>query len=74
MTFTIEHVFAESVVTVLDDTGQLEDIEWILDEKGVFVRQWNQEYERYEVVEMSNQQLREALTALGLPEGTCYAD
>jgi hypothetical protein len=74
MTFTIEHVFKASVVTVLDDEGQLEDIEWILDENGVFVRQWNDELERYEVVEMSNQQLREALTALGLPEGTYYAD
>jgi hypothetical protein len=73
MTFTIEHVFKESVVTVLDDTGQLEDIEWILDENSVFVRQWNNELERYEVVEMSNQQLREALTALGLPEGTYAA-
>jgi hypothetical protein len=74
MTFTIEHVFKESVVTVLDDTGQLEDIEWILDENSVFVRQWSNEFERYEVVEMSNQQLREALTALGLPEGTYVED
>jgi hypothetical protein len=73
MTFTVEHVFSESVVTVLDDSGRLEDVEWLLDEQGVFVRQWNEEYERYEVIEMTNQQLREALTALGLPEGTYTA-
>jgi hypothetical protein len=73
VTFTVEHVFAESIVTVLDNSGRLEDVEWLLDEQGVFVRQWNEEYERYEVVEMTNQQLREALTALGLPEGTYTA-
>jgi hypothetical protein len=73
VTFTVEHVFAESIVTVLDDTGRLEDVEWLLDEQGVFVRQWNEEYERYEVVEMTNKQLQEALTALGLPEGTYTA-
>jgi hypothetical protein len=73
MTFTVEHVFAESIVTVLDDSGRLEDVEWLLDEQGVFVRQWNEEHDRYEVVEMTNKQLQEALTALGLPEGTYTA-
>lgn len=69
MSFTVEHVFKESLVTVLDDTGQLEDIEWIFDDEGVFVRQWNNDLDRYEVIEMSNKQLSEALTALGQPEG-----
>jgi len=74
MTFTIEHVFKESVITVLDDTGQLEDVEVILDEDGLFIRQWNNELDRYEVIEFNNQQFKELVTALGLPEGTYVAN
>jgi len=73
MTFTVEHVFKESIVTVLDDTGRLEDVEWIFDEEGLFVRQWNNETESYDLIEMTNDQFRELLTALGLPEGTYTA-
>jgi len=74
MTFTVEHVFKESIVTVLDDTGRLEDVEWIFDEEGLFVRQWNNETESYDLIEMTNDQFRELLTALGLPEGTYTAE
>jgi len=73
MTFTVEHVFKESIVTVLDDTGRLEDVEWMFDEEGLFVRQWNNETESYDLIEMTNDQFRELLTALGLPEGTYTA-
>jgi hypothetical protein len=73
MTFTVEHVFKESIVTVLDDTGRLEDVEWMFDEEGLFVRQWNNETENYDLIEMTNDQFRELLTALGLPEGTYTA-
>ena len=73
MTFTVEHVFKESIVTVLDDTDRLEDVEWIFDEEGLFVRQWNNETESYDLIEMTNDQFRELLTALGLPEGTYTA-
>jgi hypothetical protein len=74
MTFTTETLFKETLVTVLDDNGQLEDIEWIFHEDGLFVRQWNNELERYEVVEMNHKQFQEALAALGLPEGTYVAN
>jgi len=74
MTFTIEHVFKESIVTVLDDTGKLEDIEVILDEDGLFIRQWNNELDRYELIEFNNHQFKELVTALGLPEGTYVAN
>jgi len=74
MTFTIEHVFKESIVTVLDDTGKLEDIEVILDEDGLFIRQWSNELDRYELIEFNNQQFKELVTALGLPEGTYVAN
>jgi hypothetical protein len=73
MTFTIEHVFKESIITVLDDGGQLEDVEVLLDEDSVFIRQFNNELDRYELIELTHQQLSELTTALGLPEGTYVA-
>lgn len=69
MSFTVEHQFRETVVTLLDQSGQLEDVEVLLDSEGVFVRQWNEDLDRYEVVEFTNNQFKELLTALGLPEG-----
>jgi hypothetical protein len=69
LSFTVEHQFRETVVTLLDQSGQLEDVEVLLDSEGVFVRQWNEDLDRYEVVEFTNNQFKELLTALGLPEG-----
>ncbi len=69
MSFTVEHQFRETVVTLLDQSGQLEDVEVLLDSEGLFIRQWNEDLDRYEVVEFTNNQFKELLTALGLPEG-----
>jgi hypothetical protein len=69
LSFTVEHQFRETVVTLLDQSGQLEDVEVLLDSEGLFIRQWNEDLDRYEVVEFTNNQFKELLTALGLPEG-----
>jgi len=40
----------------------------------LFIRQWNNELDRYELIEFNNQQFKELVTALGLPEGTYVAN
>ena len=71
--FTIEHEFESTVITTLDQEGEHEDVEIHLDAEGVFIRQWSEELQSFELIELSTQQLEDIITAVDLPEGAYYA-
>jgi len=67
--FTVEHDFADTIITVLDDTGHLEDLEVMFDEYTVFFRQWDEVTGAFHVIEITTKQFKELQAALSLPEG-----
>jgi len=67
--FTIEHEFDHTVITVLDDTGDHEDLEVQFDEHTVFLRQWDEVLGLFHVIEVSLTQFEELIAALNKPEG-----
>lgn len=69
--FTIEHDHDATIITTLDDNGAHEDIQVLLDEETVCIRQFDDEQNTHDLVIMSLKQFDEILMALGLPEG-CY--
>jgi len=71
--FTVEFESDATVITTLDQAGKLNDVEVILDEDSIFFRQWSDDMESYDLVEMSEQQLRDIIAALSKPAGAYYA-
>jgi len=68
--FTVEFEHDSSVIRSLDETGELYDIEMILDDDGlVFMRQWDDSMEKYEMIVMTYQQLLDLVISLKQTEG-----
>ncbi len=68
--FTVEFESDASVIRSLDETGELDDIEMILDDDGfVFIRQWDDSLEKYEMLVMTYQQLLDLIVSLKQTEG-----
>ena len=72
--FTVEFESDSSVIRSLDETGELDDIEMILDDDGlVFIRQWDDSLEKYEMIVMTYQQLLDLIVSLKQTEGIFLA-
>mgnify|MGYP000259184036 CR=1 FL=1 len=68
--FTVEFEHDSSVIRSLDETGELYDIEMILDDDGlVFMRQWDDSMEKYKMIVMTYQQLLDLVISLKQTEG-----
>lgn len=67
--FTNEFEFDETIITVLDDRGVYEDVQIYLDENEVYVRQWNERKQVYDLIVMSPKMFFEIIEAMKCPEG-----
>ena len=70
--FTIEHVDNYTVVTTLDQSGKYNDVEVILDEEDVVIRQYNDALSCYELINLSHQQFKDIYASLRKAEGAYY--
>lgn len=68
--FTVEHLFDSTVVVCLDKTGQMEDVEFIFDEFGVWVRQFDDTQNEFDLVFIQQNQWESLMLALNLPAGS----
>lgn len=68
--FTIETDFDETLITIMDDTAELEDVGVILYEDYVHFRQWNEKLNKYEVVTLTPEMYWKLMKAWKLPDGT----
>jgi len=71
--FTVDFVDDATEIRTLDQAGEHEDVEVIMDAESVFFRQWNEDMGYFDLIEMSDQQLKDILAALGSTEGAYYA-
>jgi hypothetical protein len=62
--FTVDQIDSSTVVTSLDSKGYYEDIEVILDPTEVIIRQWDEDWQEYNVIFLSHQQLNDIKTAM----------
>jgi hypothetical protein len=68
--FTVEFERDASVITVLDETGQYDDVEVIIGEDSeVFIRQFDDENNSYDMIIMTYAQLIDILASLNSTEG-----
>lgn len=68
--FTVEHEFDSSVIVTMDETDSYNDVEVIVgDNGGVYIRQFDDDLNQYEMVYCSFQQLLDILAAINTSEG-----
>ena len=68
--FTVEFESDASIIRSLDETGQVNDVEMIVaDDGAVFIRQWDEHLEKYEMLVMTYQQLLDIVLSLKQKEG-----
>ena len=68
--FTNEFEFDETIITVLDDSGRYEDVQVYLDENEVYIRQWNERTQNYDLAVMTPMMFNEIIEAMKQPEGS----
>lgn len=66
---TIEHEFDNTTVTILDDSGEHEDVAVVLFEDVVFIQQYYENTDKSVVLAMTPKMWKELITAVNLPEG-----
>jgi len=68
--FTVEFESDASVVKSLDDSGEFSDVEMIIaDDDVVFIRQWDEDMQKYEMLVMCYQQLLDLFVSMHQTEG-----
>lgn len=67
--FQNEIEWDETITTLLDDNGVLEDVQLFIGDNDVLIRQWNEEFERYDIIAMDHKMLFELQQALHQGEG-----
>ena len=68
--FTVEFESDASVVKSLDDSGEFSDVEMIMaDDDVVFIRQWDEDLQKYEMLVMCYQQLLDLFVSMHQTEG-----
>jgi hypothetical protein len=67
--YTNEFLMEASVTTVMDDTGGLDDVQLVINDNNVVVRQWNEMMDDYDYVAMTHKMWRQLLEALDKSEG-----
>tara|TARA_Y100000385_G_scaffold275263_1_gene319428 strand:- start:565 stop:819 length:255 start_codon:yes stop_codon:yes gene_type:complete len=61
--------FDETVTTVMDDLGMYEDIQIFIDDNEVYIRQYNENTDKHDLVVMSSEMYYQMIKAMNLPEG-----
>ena len=67
--FTNEFDFDETVTTILDETAEYEDVHVMITDDQVFIRQWDDDREKYEIICMSPKMYFELQEAMKHPAG-----
>lgn len=67
--FSNEFEFDSSVTIIMDDQAEMEDVHVIISDDQVFIRQWDDGREKYEVVCLTPKMFYELQEAMKRPEG-----
>jgi len=67
--FTVEMDWDEVAITVLDESAHHEDVQCLIYDDTVFIRQWNDKENRFSVVAMSPEMFDELRVSFDQQEG-----
>lgn len=72
--FSVEHEFDSTTVTVLDDSGEEEDVAVILFDDVVYIRQYYPDTDQAAVISMTPKMYKELMAAWNMHEGSFLVD
>tara|TARA_B100001093_G_C26656255_1_gene939773 strand:+ start:678 stop:911 length:234 start_codon:yes stop_codon:yes gene_type:complete len=67
--YTVEFDEDETLITVLDDKGKYDDVSVFLYDDVVYIRQWNEKDDRFQVIAMTDMMYLKLMSAWTSPEG-----
>ena len=67
--FTNEFDHDATITTILDEEGEFDDIQITIDDDRVFIRQFNDHTEKYDIILMTHRMFQEFLVAMKTTEG-----
>lgn len=68
--FTVEMDHDEIEITVLDDGGRFEDVKVFSYDEVVYIRQFNEKKNKWDLIQMTPEMYAELMTAWQSPEGS----
>lgn len=68
--FTVEMDHDEIEITVLDDGGHFEDVKVFSYDEVVYIRQFNEKKNKWDLIQMTPEMYAELMTAWQSPEGS----
>lgn len=68
--FTNEFEWDATVTTILDETAEHEDVQVYIEDSGVFIRQFNENSNKHDLIVMTHRMFYEFLAAMRTAEGT----
>ena len=68
--FTVEMDHDEIEITVLDDGGRFEDVKVFSYDEVVYIRQFNEKKNNWDLIQMTPEMYAELMTAWQTPEGS----
>ena len=68
--FTIEFDDDETLITVMDSTGELEDVSALLYDDYCHFRQWDDRLQRFHVITLTPDMYFKLMSAWQLPQGS----
>lgn len=71
--FSVEHEFDNTTITILDDSGEQEDVAVILFDDVVYIRQYVEDTDLASVVTMTPKMFAEMIEAYNRGEGSFIA-
>ena len=71
---TVEFDMDETLITIMDDTGELEDVSAYLYDEYCHIRQWNEKRQMFEIITLNPQMYYKLMKAFSLPEGAYVLD
>ncbi|MAG49599.1 hypothetical protein CMO86_08095 [Candidatus Woesearchaeota archaeon] len=71
---TVEMDMDETAITILDNTGELEDVQALLYDDYCHIRQWNEKTNMFEVITMTPTMYFKLMQAWRLPQGSYVLD
>jgi hypothetical protein len=70
--FTIEMDFDEISITILDDSGQHEDMQTFIYDDIVYIKQWNEEANKFNVIAITPKMFHEMIASIDQTEGAYH--
>ena len=71
---TVEFDMDETMITIMDDTGELEDVQALLYDDYCHIRQWNEKTKLFDVVTFKPETYFKLMKSFNLHEGTFVLD